>query len=113
VYSPPVHDRQITLTQPATANESISNGAAKQSAGQKYFEPAALSVKVGTTVIWTNNDGVAHTVTSGDPNAGPSGTFDSGLIKPTQTFKYSFTAAGTTSYFCTVHPWMTGKVTAG
>lgn len=104
---------KITITQSAIVNVTISNGASKQSAGQKYFDPANLSVKVGTTVIWTNNDGAAHTVTSGDPSAGPSGTFDSGLIKPSQAFKYSFTSAGTTSYFCTVHPWMTGKVTAG
>jgi len=104
---------KIVITKPQTANVSISNGASKQSAGQKYFDPPALSVKVGTTVIWTNNDGVAHTVTSGDPSAGPSGTFDSGLIKPGQTFKYSFNSANATSYFCTVHPWMTGKVTVG
>ena len=104
---------KIVITKPQTANVSISNGASKQSAGQKYFDPQTLSVKVGTTVIWTNNDGVAHTVTSGDPSAGPSGTFDSGLIKPGQTFKYSFTSANATSYFCTVHPWMTGKITVG
>ncbi|MGI0073289.1 MAG: cupredoxin domain-containing protein [Nitrosotalea sp.] len=104
---------KIVISQPQIANVSISNGASKQNAGQKYFDPAALSVKVGTTVIWTNNDGVSHTVTSGDPSAGPSGTFDSGLIKPGQTFKYTFTSANTTSYFCTVHPWMTGKVTVG
>lgn len=104
---------KIVITKPQIANVTISSGASKQSVGQKYFDPPALSVKVGTTVIWTNNDGVAHTVTSGDPSAGPSGTFDSGLIKPGQTFKYSFTSANATSYFCTVHPWMTGKVTAG
>jgi len=104
---------KIIISKPQTANVSISNGASKQSAGQKYFDPPALSVKVGTTVTWTNNDGVSHTVTSGDPSAGPSGTFDSSLIKPGQTFKYSFTSANATSYFCTVHPWMTGKVTAG
>lgn len=104
---------KIIIAQPSIANVTISNGASKQSAGQKYFDPANISVKVGTTVIWTNNDSVAHTVTSGDPSTGPSGTFDSGLIKPGQTFKYSFTSAGTTSYYCTVHPWMTGKVTAG
>lgn len=104
---------KIIITQPLTANVAISSGASKQSVGQKYFDPAEISVKVGTTVIWTNNDSVPHTVTSGDPSGGPSGTFDSGLIKPGQIFKYSFTSANTTSYFCTVHPWMTGKVTAG
>jgi plastocyanin len=109
----PIMTGKIIITKPQIANVTISSGASKQSAGQKYFDPSALSVKVGTTVIWTNNDSVAHTVTSGDPSAGPSGTFDSGLIKPDQTFEYTFTSANSTSYYCTVHPWMTGKVTAG
>ncbi|MGB6464087.1 MAG: plastocyanin/azurin family copper-binding protein [Nitrosotalea sp.] len=104
---------KIVITQPLVANVTISKGASTQSAGQKYFDPASLSVKVGTTVIWTNQDAASHTVTSGDPNAGPSGTFDSSLIKPGDTFKHAFTTAGTTSYFCTVHPWMTGKVIVG
>ncbi|MDE1829939.1 MAG: cupredoxin domain-containing protein [Thaumarchaeota archaeon] len=104
---------KIMITQPIIANVTISKGASTQSAGQKYFDPASLSVKVGTTVIWTNQDSSAHTVTSGDPTAGPSGQFDSGLIKPGNTFKHTFTAAGTTSYFCTVHPWMTGKIIVG
>jgi len=104
---------KIVITQPLVANVVISKGASTQSAGQKYFDPASLSVKVGTTVIWTNQDAASHTVTSGDPSAGPSGTFDSSLIKPGNTFKHAFTTAGTTSYFCTVHPWMTGKVIVG
>lgn len=101
---------KIVITQPIIANVTISKGASTQAAGQKYFDPASLSAKVGTTVVWTNNDTTAHTVTSGDPSAGPSGTFDSGLIKPGNTFKYTFSTAGTVSYFCSVHPWMTGKV---
>ncbi|HJU14788.1 MAG TPA: plastocyanin/azurin family copper-binding protein [Candidatus Nitrosotalea sp.] len=104
---------KIVLTQPVIANVNISKGASTQAAGQKYFDPAALSVKVGTTVVWTNQDSASHTVTSGDPQAGPSGDFDSGLIKPGNTFKHTFSKAGTTSYFCTVHPWMTGKITVG
>jgi plastocyanin len=104
---------KIIITQPAISNVNISKGASTQSAGQKYFDPASNSVKVGTTVIWTNQDSASHTVTSGDPSAGPSGTFDSGLIKPGNTFKHTFTETGTTSYFCTVHPWMTGKIIAG
>ncbi|MGI0045928.1 MAG: cupredoxin domain-containing protein [Nitrosotalea sp.] len=104
---------KIILTQPIIANVTISNGAHTQSAGQKYFDPASLSVKVGTTVVWTNQDSASHTVTSGDPSGGPSGTFDSGLIKPGNTFKYTFASAGTTPYYCTVHPWMTGKILVG
>ncbi len=107
---------KILITQqtaPLTANVTISKGASIQSAGQKYFDPATITVKTGTTVVWTNTDSASHTVTSGNPTAGPSGTFDSSLIKPGNTFQYKFETAGTTEYYCTVHPWMTGKVTVG
>jgi plastocyanin len=107
---------KITITapqKPIITNVTISPGAMTQSAGQKYFDPAEIPVKVGTTVVWTNKDSASHTVTSGDPSAGPSGTFDSGLIKANNTFQYKFSSAGTTEYFCTIHPWMTGKVTVG
>ena len=104
---------KIIITKPVISNVTISNGASKQSTGQKYFDPSSLSVKVGTTVVWTNKDSAAHTVTSGDPTAGPSGQFDSGIIKPGNTFKHTFTNTGTTSYYCSIHPWMTGKIIVG
>src|SRR5579864_3950577 len=107
---------KIMLTapqKPIIANVTISTGASTQSAGQKYFDPANMTVKIGTTVVWTNKDSASHTVTSGNPSAGPSGTFDSGLIKSGNTFQYKFASAGTTDYFCTIHPWMTGKVSVG
>ena len=87
----------ITAPQkPIIANVTISSGASTQSAGQKYFDPANMTAKIGTTIIWTNKDSAAHTVTSGNPSAGPSGTFDSGLIKSGNTFQYKFASAGTT-----------------
>ncbi len=104
---------KIVITQPMIANVTIAKGASTQGAAQKYFDPESLLVKVGTTVVWTNEDSASHTVTSGDPSAGPSGEFDSGLIKPGNTFKQTFTKGGTTSYYCTLHPWMTGKVIVG
>jgi len=95
------------------ANVVMSVGASKQAPGQKYFDPQDSTIKIGTTVIWKNVDSMVHTVTSGDPNAGPSGGFDSDLVKPGKTFQHKFDSAGTTSYYCTVHPWMTGKVIVG
>jgi plastocyanin len=106
----------ITAPQkPIFANVTIATGAgaSTHSADQKYFDPANISVKIGTTVVWSNKDSVSHTVTSGNPSAGQSGVFDSGLIKSGNTFQYKFSSAGTTEYFCTLHPWMTGKVTVG
>ena len=107
---------KIIITAPVKsvfANVTMVQGAAKQAQGQKYYDPAEISVKTGTTVVWTNADSVSHTVTSGDPNAGPSGAFDSDLVKPGKTFTHVFSSVGTTPYFCSVHPWMTGKVTVG
>ena len=98
---------------PVFANVTIVKGSSTQSQDQKYYDPSSISVKTGTTVVWTNDDTVSHTVTSGDPNAGPSGAFDSDLVKPGKTFQHRFDSVGTTPYFCSVHPWMTGKVTVG
>jgi plastocyanin len=104
----------ITAPQkPIVANVTISKGASN-SANQKYFDPAEISVKTGNTVVWTNEDLASHTVTSGKPSDDKFGTmFDSGLIKNGATFQYKFSSAGTTEYFCTLHPWMTGKITVG
>jgi plastocyanin len=75
------------------------------------YSPNPLTVASGTTVIWTNADKLSHTVTSGkvsDANAGSA--FDSSLVKPGGSFQFTFIGAGTFDYFCSVHPWMTGKV---
>src|SRR3990170_4457107 len=74
------------------------------------FIPAEVTVHVGDTVIWSNDDSAAHTVTSGSPSDGPDGTFDSSLFMADTTFSYTFDNAGEYNYFCMVHPWMTGKV---
>lgn len=106
---------KITITAPAKpVNVTIVSGASKQSQGQKYFDPQEITVKAGTTISWTNADSAAHTVTSGEPSDSTPGTlFDSNLIKPGKIFEHKFDAAGEVDYFCTVHPWMTGKVTVG
>lgn len=69
------------------------------------FGPAALTVKVGTTVTWTNNDDIPHTVVSSDHT-----TFKSKVLDTDQSFSFTFTKAGEYSYFCSLHPHMTGKV---
>ena len=52
-----------------------------------------------------------HTVTSGNPNAGPSRVFDSSLIEPNNQFNYTFSDEGQFKYYCTLHPFMTGMIT--
>jgi plastocyanin len=68
------------------------------------FNPATITVTAGTTIKWTNKDGVTHTVTS------DTGVFDSGNMTGNATFSYSFQTAGTFQYHCTIHPSMTAKV---
>ena len=75
------------------------------------YAPNPLYITSGTEVIWTNNDSVSHTITSGKVNDNNAGSlFDSGLVKSRNTFQFTFANAGTYDYFCTVHPWMTGQV---
>jgi len=74
---------------------------------QNYaFNPSSITVSVGTTVTWTNFDSVAHTVTS---TGGPV-SFDSGSLSQEQTWQFTFTKAGTCTYRCTPHSYMTGTV---
>lgn len=79
------------------------------------FSPWDLAVEPSDTVSWGNGDTVAHTVTSGTPEDGPSGKFDSGLIGVGKFFSYKFSEAdsGAIKYYCTVHPWMVGVVNVG
>jgi plastocyanin len=78
---------------------------------KRFYTPSNLTIQGNTTVTWTNNDTVLHTVTSGNPNEGPSRLFDSSLIGPNNQFNYTFSAEGQFKYYCTLHPFMTGTVT--
>jgi plastocyanin len=61
------------------------------------FTPKELTVKVGTTVVWTSEDNPTHTVTADD------GSFDSGRIRKGDTFSHTFTQAGEYPYYCAIH----------
>jgi plastocyanin len=69
------------------------------------YERAELRVPVGTTVRWINRDPVAHTVTADE------GAWTSPLIGPGDVFEHTFTSVGETSYHCTPHPFMQGRIT--
>jgi len=75
--------------------------------------PSVVSVDVGETVTWSNDDTAAHTVTSGTAADGPDGIFDSSLFMAGASYEVTFDEAGTFDYFCMVHPWMAGQVIVG
>jgi plastocyanin len=70
------------------------------------FSPADATAKPGDTILWTNKDVVAHTVTS------QTGAFDSRLIPPGGTWKHVVkTKTGAFGYKCSYHPTMTATLT--
>lgn len=79
------------------------------SSGSYAFSPATLTIKVGTTVTWTNTTGAPHTVTSDDGKS-----FDSGISHPISasggTFSFTFTKPGTYAYHCQIHPFMKATI---
>ncbi len=74
------------------------------------YIPAAVNVNAGDTVVWSNDDTAAHTVTGGTPTGGPDGSFDSGLVMAGASFEIVADTSGSYDYFCMVHPWMIGNV---
>ena len=77
-----------TSTQaPKTVTGSIVNFA---------YNPNPITINVGDTVRWTNNDPTSHTTTS-------SGSWDSGSLTPGAGFSVVFGSPGTFNYFCTIH----------
>ena len=74
------------------------------------YIPFSVSIRVGDTIVWSNDDTAAHTVTSGLPAEGPDGIFDSSLFMAGTTFEHTFDEAGDYPYFCMVHPWMVGQI---
>jgi len=69
------------------------------------FSPPALTVPVGASVVWTNQDDVPHTIVSTEKR------FTSAPLDTGEKFTFRFTEAGVYPYYCSVHPMMTGKVT--
>jgi plastocyanin len=68
------------------------------------FAPNVVIIPVGTTVRWTNDGAVNHTVTS------DTALFDSGALAPGASFEFRFDVPGTYTYHCALHPNMTGTV---
>jgi len=68
------------------------------------YGPREVSVHVGDTVVFKNDDSMAHTVTAAD------NSFDSGDIAAGSSWSHTFDKAGTYAYVCTYHNWMHGTV---
>jgi plastocyanin len=97
----------VALPELTAAGEAVVTAAASPATvkiDNFAFAPATLSVTVGTTVIWKNEDDSPHRI--GDKN----GTFKSAALDTDDTFSHTFGAPGEYPYICTIHPYMAGKI---
>jgi plastocyanin len=99
----------------AFADVTVENAAGSSTPGCEpdCFIPNPVTIAVGETVTWDNNDTAAHTATGGSAADGPSGVFDSSLIMAGGSYSFTFDTAGTYPYHCMVHPWMQGTIIVG
>lgn len=98
---------------PATVTPvSIVVGSSAPTNGQ-FYDPDVVETTVGSMVVWTNDDSTFHTVTSGvveGNTPAPDGVFDSKIMKGGAEFNWVFEETGEYNYYCSLHPYMTGKV---
>jgi len=84
---------------------TAADGASIVLARDFMFAPAALTVKAGSTVTWTNHDDEPHTVVS------DTGLFRSAALDTNESFSFKFDKPGTYHYACSIHPRMVGTIT--
>jgi plastocyanin len=89
---------------PGVAASPVVAGKADVKIDNFTFSPATLSVKVGTQIIWTNSDDIPHTVVN------DGYTFKSKVLGTGEKFTFTAAKPGIYTYFCSIHPNMTGKV---
>ena len=93
----------------ATTQESTVKTGQNQSAiliSNFLFDPASVTVKVGDTVTWTNDDSAPHKIVSDDSTP----VFSSGDLARGDSYSFTFTAVGTFNYHCQIHPMMKGTI---
>jgi len=89
----------------AIAPAALAAGSATTVEIQNFtFTPGELSVKAGTTVTWVNHDDIPHLVAATDKG------FRSPPLDTDDQFSFTFDKPGTFSYFCALHPRMTGTI---
>ena len=102
--SPPPASQNTT---PPPSNNSSPSASNKVTITNFSFSPTDVIVKKGTTVTWTNNDSVQHTVTVDSGDDGPK----SQPLSSGQAYSFTFNDEGTFNYHCSFHPEMHGTVT--
>jgi plastocyanin len=91
-------------TASSTASTATGAGGSAVAVENFAFSPLTLTVKVGTTVTWTNKDTSVHAPIADD------NSFDAGNIAGGASGSATLTKVGTIKYHCSIHQYMTGTV---
>jgi plastocyanin len=89
---------------PARANGKDTKAPTEVRVENFTFNPGTLTVPVNSTVTWVNKDDIPHVIASSD------GVFKSKALDTDDEYSYTFTKAGTYSYYCSIHPSMVGTI---
>jgi plastocyanin len=94
----------VTIAAATAVAPSRAANATQVKIADFIFSPAAITVPVGTTVTWTNEDDIPHLVRE------THSRFKSAALDTGDSYSYTFMVAGEYEYFCVLHPHMTAKV---
>lgn len=97
--------RKVAVQRVAATEAAHAGGSSHVAIRNFAFEPAQITVKAGERVTWQNDDGAPHGVVFKDGSTGID------LLLPGKAFARSFDKPGVYDYVCSVHPYMTARVT--
>ncbi|HWY36659.1 MAG TPA: plastocyanin/azurin family copper-binding protein [Nitrosopumilaceae archaeon] len=124
-----ITSKSVTTTQVKTTQISILQGASTMKSGQ-VLSPPSIQITPGTTIVWTNNDSVPHTLLSGilstttqgqrgsanptaiAPSFQPDNQINSGTILPGQSFQYTMNRIGTVTFYDPSYTWINGVISS-
>ena len=89
-----------------TAGQAAVQGDSSVTIRNYMFQPSDLTISVGSTVTWTNEDSVPHKIVSDTGSE-----ISSGVITTNNVYKHTFSQKGTYAYHCSIHPSMQGIIT--
>ena len=99
---------EISSSSPLPAIQERITASIVGNSGSSSYNPNPIEIKVGDTVTWINNDSSPHTVTSSSNDG--STTFESDVLRRSETFSFTFDKEGQYPYSCTLHPSRVGTV---
>jgi plastocyanin len=94
----------LTFYSPRATSQAASPASTQVQVDNFAFAPQTLTVSANSTVTWVNKDDVPHVIAS------DQGTFKSKALDTDDKYSYTFTKPGTYTYFCSIHPKMTGTI---